>query len=230
MNDLKIFNYQDYDVRVIEVDGEHWWVLKDVCDVLDLSNPTIVAERLDEDEVTKFNLGSLSGKCNIINESGLYSVILRSDKPEAKPFRKWITSEVIPSIRKHGSYSLPDITITETTTLTKQERIKVMEIISKASNYTLPYVLDLASPYLSEDSLKRIAKKEGDKLISVSGCEMSISEFIQYCDESGYEFEGRKVPDVYNDYLEFCKDNSYKPINRNTVSRLILSENNLYQK
>lgn len=78
-------------------------MLKDVCTILDMSNPTMVAERLDEDERAKFNLGR-QGQSWIINEPGLYNVILRSDKPEAKPFRKWVTGEVIPSIRKHGAY------------------------------------------------------------------------------------------------------------------------------
>lgn len=104
MNELRIFNYNGNEVRTVQKDGEPWWVLKDVCDVLDIKNSTDVAKRLDVDEVTRFNLGGLSGETNIINESGLYNVILRSDKPEAKPFRKWVTSEVLPSIRKHGAY------------------------------------------------------------------------------------------------------------------------------
>ena len=108
MNDLQIFNYNGNEVRTIQKEGEPWWVLKDVCVVLGLKNPTMIAERLEDDEVTKFNLGGLSGVTNIINESGLYNVILRSDKPEAKPFRKWVTSEVLPSIRKHGAYMTPE--------------------------------------------------------------------------------------------------------------------------
>lgn len=94
--------------RTIQKDGEPWWVLKDVCDILEIKNTTDVAKRLDVDEVTRFNLGGLSGETNIINESGLYNVILRSDKPEAKPFRKWVTSEVLPSIRRHGAYMTPE--------------------------------------------------------------------------------------------------------------------------
>lgn len=110
MNDLQIFTYQQNAVRTVERDGEPWFVLKDVCDVLGISNPTVVANRLDADEVAKFDLGGLSGEANVINESGLYNVILRSDKPEAKPFRKWVTSEVIPAIRRHGSYSRKPLT------------------------------------------------------------------------------------------------------------------------
>lgn len=110
MNDLQIFNYNGNEVRTVQKDGEPWWILKDVCGVLGLKNPTMIAERLEDDEVTKLNLGGLSGETNIINESGLYNVILRSDKPEAKPFRKWVTGEVLPSIRKTGSYTLPQTT------------------------------------------------------------------------------------------------------------------------
>ncbi|MDA8227025.1 MAG: phage antirepressor KilAC domain-containing protein [Desulfitobacterium hafniense] len=104
MNNLQVFSYEGKEVRTIQRGGEPWWVLKDVCDVLGLSNPTIVAARLDTDEVTKFDLGGLSGESNIISESGLYNVILRSDKPEAKKFKRWITHEVLPQIRWHGAY------------------------------------------------------------------------------------------------------------------------------
>ena len=79
--------------------------LVDVCRVLELSNPSVVAQRLDDDERTKFDLGR-QGQATFINESGLYSVVLRSEKPNAKQFRKWVTSEILPSIRKHGGYML----------------------------------------------------------------------------------------------------------------------------
>ena len=104
MNELQIFSYEGREVRTIRMNSEPWWVLKDVCDVLGLSNPTIVAARLDADEVTKFDLGGLSGESNIVSESGLYNVILRSDKPEAKKFKRWVTHEVLPQIRRYGAY------------------------------------------------------------------------------------------------------------------------------
>ena len=99
-----MFDYKGAEVRTVERENQIWWVLKDVCEVLGLKNPTIVAERLDDDEVTKFDLGGLSGVSNIVNESGLYNVILRSDKPEAKEFKRWVIHEVLPSIRKNGGY------------------------------------------------------------------------------------------------------------------------------
>ncbi|GHU59553.1 antirepressor [Clostridia bacterium] len=110
MDNVKVFENAEFGkVRTVEVNGEPWFVLKDVCDILGLTNPTSVAERLDADEVTKLDLGGLSGISNIVNESGLYTVIVRSDKQNAKQFRKWVTSEVLPSIRKHGMYATTEL-------------------------------------------------------------------------------------------------------------------------
>lgn len=115
MNELQVFSYQSAEVRTIMKDGEPWFCLVDVCRVLDLSSPHKVAERLDADEKGRNQIPTPGGRQEtwFINESGLYNVILRSDKPEAKPFRKWVTSEVIPAIRKTGQYranALPDST------------------------------------------------------------------------------------------------------------------------
>ena len=110
MNKLQIFNYNNNAVRTIEKDGEPWFVLKDVCNVLGISKYRDTAERLDADERASVRVDTLGGKQEMtcINESGLYNVILRSDKPEAKPFRKWITAEVLPAIRKTGAYMTPE--------------------------------------------------------------------------------------------------------------------------
>lgn len=106
MNDLHIFNYNGKEVRTIQKDGEPWWVLKDVCGILGISKHRDTASRLDEDERGSVRVDTPGGEqeMTVVNESGLYNVILRSDKPEAKPFRKWVTSEVLPSIRKNGGY------------------------------------------------------------------------------------------------------------------------------
>lgn len=103
-NGIQIFNNQEFgSVRVVSKEGEPLFCLADVCKMLELSNPSVVSQRLDDDERTKLDLGR-QGEATFINESGLYSVILRSEKPNAKQFRKWVTSEVLPSIRKHGGY------------------------------------------------------------------------------------------------------------------------------
>lgn len=106
MTKIQVFEYQNNKVRTVDMDGSPWFVLKDVCEVLGLGNSRMVSDRLDEDEKGVSKIDTLGGVQNvtIISESGLYNVILRSDKPEAKPFRKWVTSEVLPSIRKTGGY------------------------------------------------------------------------------------------------------------------------------
>ena len=103
-NKLMIFENEAFGkVRTLNLNGEPWFVAVDVCSVLDLSNPTIAVRRLDEDERAKFNLGR-QGDATIVNEPGLYTLVLGSRKPEAKAFKRWITHEVIPAIRKHGVY------------------------------------------------------------------------------------------------------------------------------
>ena len=107
-NEIQVWNYESSEIRTVQINGEPWFVLSDVCKVLELSSPHKVAERLDGDEKGRNQIPTLGGvqEMAVVNESGLYTVILRSDKPQAKPFRKWVTSEVLPSIRKHGSYSV----------------------------------------------------------------------------------------------------------------------------
>lgn len=105
------FSYEDTEIRVImDSNDTPWWVAADVCGILGLSNPTEALRSLDEDEKNTLRLSEgIPGNptVNVINESGLYALIIRSNKPEARPFRKWITSEVLPTIRKTGSYSVP---------------------------------------------------------------------------------------------------------------------------
>lgn len=106
-NQLQIFNYGGKEIRTVEIDREPWFVLKDVCNILGLGTPARVAERLDEDEVSQTHIVDSLGRkqeMTVINEPGLYNVILRSDKPEAKPFRKHVTTVILPTIRKTGGY------------------------------------------------------------------------------------------------------------------------------
>ena len=105
---LQVFKNPEFgEIRVVEKDSEPWFVAVDVCDILDLSNPTIAVSRLDNDERAKFNLGR-QGDATIVNEPGLYALILGSRKPSAKAFKRWITHDIIPSIRKYGAYMTPE--------------------------------------------------------------------------------------------------------------------------
>ncbi|EQC1063032.1 BRO-N domain-containing protein [Acinetobacter baumannii] len=105
MNNVSVFNFNQNEVRtIVKEDGEIWFVLSDVCNVLEIGNPSDAARRLDNDEVTLDNIEGNHRPTNLVNESGLYSLVLTSRKPEAKQFKKWVTSDVLPSIRKNGGY------------------------------------------------------------------------------------------------------------------------------
>ena len=107
MNELQIFENEEFGkVRTLVKDGEPWFVASDVCECLGLANPTVSVNRLDYDERAKFNLGR-QGWVNIVNEYGLYNLVLGSRKPEAKNFKRWVTHEVLPAIRKLGGNFFP---------------------------------------------------------------------------------------------------------------------------
>ena len=107
MNELKNFNFSGQDVRIITINDEPWFVGKDVADILGYSNSRkALSDHVDDEDKGVTKSDTLGGNQNItiINESGLYSLILKSKKPEAKQFKRWVTSEVLPTIRKHGAY------------------------------------------------------------------------------------------------------------------------------
>lgn len=101
------FSYDRQDVRVVLIDGEPWFVLSDLCRVLGLRTPARVRERLDEGVSRNHTLSTAGGaqSMTVVSEPGMYEVVIRSDKPEAVAFRRWITSEVLPQIRRTGSYN-----------------------------------------------------------------------------------------------------------------------------
>ncbi len=106
-NEIKIFENEKFGkVRTVIIDGEPWFVLTDICKVLEISNSRMVAGRLDAEELmsVKLTSGGQRREMTAVSESGLYAVILRSDKPQAKPFRKWVTSKILPTIRRTGGY------------------------------------------------------------------------------------------------------------------------------
>ena len=108
MNSLSVFEFESNQIRVVLVDNEPWFVAKDLCLVLELGNVSQSMSRLDEEEKNTIILNDgTPGNPNttIVSESGMYSLVLGSRKSEAKAFRKWVTSEVLPSIRKNGAYS-----------------------------------------------------------------------------------------------------------------------------
>lgn len=162
MNDLQIFKNNTFgNVRVLEKNGDPWFVAKDVCECLEINNSRQALSRLDTDEKADviLNDGSQNRRMNIVNEYGLYSLVLSSRKPEAKEFKRWITHEVIPSIRKYGSFNmaiprtLPDALNAyaneieahqKTQALLEAQRPKVLFADSVAASHTSILVGELA--------------------------------------------------------------------------------------
>lgn len=102
--EIQRFEFKGASLRTLTDEaGEPWFVAKDVCDILGHSNVSMALDRLDDDERSKFNLGR-QGETNIVNEAGLYSLVLGSRKPEAHEFKRWVTHEVLPQIRRTGGY------------------------------------------------------------------------------------------------------------------------------
>ena len=142
---LQVFNSEDFgNVRALAINGEPWFVAKDVCDALGIRTST-VRSILDEDEVSEVNVNSIDigpefgGRAPlIITEAGLYSLVLKSRKPEAKAFKRWVTHDVLPTIRRHGMYATPQTvedmladpdTMIATLRALKAERQKVAALV-----------------------------------------------------------------------------------------------------
>ncbi len=152
MNELQNFNFSGQDVRIITINDEPWFVVADIAKVLGASNSRSLAQMVDEEDKGKQSLRSGSD-ATIVNESGLYTILLRSNNPQAKPLRRWVTSEVLPTIRKHGAYMTdskleeallnPDTLINLATQL-KQEREEKAQL--RALNSTLAVENQIMQP------------------------------------------------------------------------------------
>ena len=182
MNELQIFNNEEFgSVRTITKDNEPMFCLSDICKALEIKNATDVAKRLEEDEVTRLNLGSQSGETNFVTESGLYAVILRSDKPNARKFRKWVTSEVLPSIRKNGGY------------IANQEQMTPEQIVANALVVAHNIILQ------KERQIEEMKPKaEFFDAVADSKTAISMNEVAKVLNIKGY---GR------NNLFEFLRDN-----------------------
>lgn len=210
MENLQIFNSEEFgEIRTVMKDGEPLFCLVDVCKALEISNPSKVAQRLDDDERTKLELGR-AGETNFITESGLYAVILRSDKPNAKVFRKWVTSDVLPQIRKTGSYSKPMSTSEQIRLLAQgntelNERVdRVEEDVSSLKNDTPLYGCEI------EEVSKHIKRKA----VEVLGGYRSEA----YNDHS---IRGKVFSDIYNQIKrEYGCVSSYKSIKRKYIDEV----------
>lgn len=219
MKDLQIFNYEETPVRVVDRDGSPWWVLADVCRVLALSNPSKVAGRLDEDEKQRieFNpnseLGLGHNGATIISESGLYKVILRSDKPEAKKFTRWVTHEVLPAIRKTGSYNVSDDGdmeqgefLAKLASKTKDNRQRAI-LIAQAANIGMGWEV-LPVPAYGQGKDVGFADTPAD--------DCGVAGFLETADVIN-----RPTYEVHADYVRWCRENRIEPTNKINFSKVV---------
>ena len=180
--EIQTFNFNNNPVRALtDENGEPWFVAKDVCDVLGLNNVSQALTRLDDDEKSSIilNDGTPGTPTKVIvSESGLYSLTIASRKPEARGFKRWVTHEVLPSIRKHGAYmtqqtldkalTSPDFLIQLATKL-KEEQEKVKELEPKAK------ALDAFT-----DVEDRLLVREAAKVLSNSGTPISEKQLREW--------------------------------------------------
>jgi len=189
MNELQIFNSNEFgQIRTVTKDNEPWFVATDICKALELSNPTMATQRLDEDERSKFNLGR-QGEAVIVNEFGLYNLVLASRKQGAKEFKRWITHEVIPSIRKSGGY------------IAGQEQMSDAELMAKALLVAQKQIeernkqIEVMKPkaiFADAVSTSKTSILVGDlaKLICQNGYQIGQKRLFEWLRENGYLIKG----------------------------------------
>lgn len=192
MNDLQIFKNAEFgSIRVIEKDGEPWLVGKDVSEALGYDQTSNMVKRLDSEDFMSSKLDGMNMKSIMINESGFYAAVLGSHLPTAKKFKRWVTSEVLPSIRKHGTYMTPakieevllnPDTIINLATRLKEEQALVMKLEAKMFE-DRPKVIFADSVTASEDS---ILVGEMAKLLKQNGFNTGQNRFYALLREQGF--------------------------------------------
>ncbi|MCY7919510.1 phage antirepressor [Bacillus vallismortis] len=226
MNQLqKVFNYQDQQVRTVLKDGQPWFVAKDVCNVLEIGNPSQALSRLEDDEKNTIILNEGIGNPNktIVNEPGLYTLILGSRKPEAKQFKRWITHDVIPTIRKTGGYVANDELFIQTylpqaddhTKLLFKTTLHTMKEQSKQIETMKPKVIFAEAVESSESS---VLVGELAKIIQQNGVNIGPNKLFQWLRDNGYLI--RQKGESFNLPTQRSMDMGLFEIKKRTVSNL----------
>lgn len=182
MNELKQFNFENNQVRTLLINNEPWFVGKDVAEILGYSNPrkAIIDHVDDEDKTDGVTIRDSIGREQnpmCINESGLYSLILSSKMPNAKKFKHWVTSEVLPQIRKTGSYATPQLTGEELMAKALIEAKSIMERQNKEITEMKPKALFADTVSASDNSI--LVGQEA-KLISQRGFKVGQNRFFAW--------------------------------------------------
>lgn len=192
MNQIQVFNFNQNEVRVVTKDGQPWWVAKDVCDLIGLEQVSRAVSRLDDDErglvkVTHPQNALKTIDVNAVNESGLYQLIIASNKPEAKQFKRWVTHEVLPSIRKHGMYATDQLLNNPDLLIAAGQRLKEEQEARKR----LELQIEMEKPLVNfakslETSRDSILVRELAKLLSQNGYEIGGNNLLKRLRDEGY--------------------------------------------
>lgn len=206
MNGLQTFSFNEHEVRSILIDNQPWFVGKDVAEVLGYSNASkALADHVDDEDKlnneTLLSIGQRGGW--IINESGLYSLILSSKLPTAKQFKRWVTSEVLPAIRKTGMYA--------TTGTEKYYILEAARLISECKKReSLPYLIQTLSGIVD--------LSEVNKSVNVKKTVYDpLQEFLNSSEV--YEFVGKPAKEVYKQFKIFCAENDHPVMNLSNFSK-----------
>lgn len=193
MTALAIFENADWSVRTMVIDGEPWFVARDVCAALDIANVGNASARLDQDGVRQTDIIDSLGRSQsttIISESGLYELILRSDKPGAKTFRRWVTSEVLPAIRRTGQYVPRELS-----------RLELIEIARDAEVGRLQAEAKIAELAPKAEAFDEFLSADEDTL-TMEACAKALgfgrNTFFKLCRRAGV-IQGNNLP--YQQYM-----------------------------
>lgn len=225
MNAMQTFDSPEFGrLRILEQDGALWFIGKDVADVLEYKNPSkAIPQHVDEEDRQKQNVptaqnGKLVAATWLINESGLYSLILSSKLPKAKAFKRWVTSEVLPSIRKTGKYeaaaqAVPigsDEPATDFTQLEFDQRIRIAAIIASCRRERLQLVAKVLSLDLEEMAPLMPAH--------ITEAEQAAYQYIS----SVYDSLERDTPIqyFYNDYTKWCMEQNLLPLTKPGITKV----------
>lgn len=222
MNNLQIFNSPEFgQVRTIQQNGEPWFIGKDVAEILGYSNtPKAIRDHVDdEDKLTeRIVLSGQNREMTIINESGLYSLILSSKMPKAKEFKRWVTSEVIPAIRKTGKYEamaqavpVDDEPATDFTQLEFDQRIRIAAIIASCRRERLPLVAKVLS--LDLEGMMPLMPAH------ITEAEQAAYQYIS----SVYDSLERDTPIqyFYTAYTKWCMEQNLLPLTKHGVTKVL---------
>ena len=213
MNELNIFENPEFgSIRTTMIDEEPWFVGKDVASALGYAEPQKAVRMHVDDEdkgVSKMDSPGGTQQMTIINESGLYCLILSSKLPSAKKFKRWVTSEVLPIIRKTGRYNIPN----NERGLTKDDYLRAAHIVAGCRNERLPYVLN----FLENAGFSVPVINSTQAITNYSVADDSVVGFLECFDD--IEVENISTSVVYNQYRNYCIQNDLTALCKGEFSK-----------